>query len=616
MPCRSLAGSCRYPDCTGRDIPIERSVLAFAITIPLVILRNVIGSVFPKGTVRRAAVGRMARAVGIPVPGELPPGHLHYQYWIENVEPFMFGPTIAALPGQRDPGLPLFSIVVSVYDGTLERYLFALVTSIKNQTYAHWELVVADATQQPQHHDMVARQVATDPRIRSVRVPRNEGISGNTNHAIDHVEGTHVVFVDHDDTLSPHALNELAVAITQHPGAVLIYSDEDKLSDDGDRRLTPHFKADWSPDLLHNVNYITHLTAVRADTLAEVGPLRPECDGAQDFDLLLRIVAHLGVPGPGDPRIVHVPKVLYHWRLAETSTAANFSVKSEALGAGVLALKEHFASTGRDAEVRAIADRPGFYRVRHVVPGDDRVVLVLVGITDTSAARARLSRLLHGTGTQRISRIITDADLGRCALPVERVSTVSDLLDSIEWRSLSSNESAVMVLSGNATPESTDWCDDLLGALLQPHVFAVAPRVVSPGRQVVDCGLVEVADAFVPLVLGTKSSDSVFGNFEWVRDVDALSGRGFLCRTDDLVAMVRREGTAVLNALATPKMICDSARASGRINLVWSHSTFVITGSSDPVTRFGNPQLERIGGTMMPTRGFDAGFGTGGAPTW
>ena len=577
---------------------------------------NLGGALLPQGSARRAAAGKLARAVGISVPSPLPPGHTHYQYWIENVEPYMFGPSLAPTPQSFDPQLPTFSIVVSVYDGTLERYLFPLVTSITNQTYAHWELVIADATQQADKQSMVARYAAADPRIRLVRVPTNEGISGNTNHAVTAASGTFVVFADHDDTLSPHALNEFALVLRRQPDAMLIYSDEDKLSDDGDRRLTPHFKADWSPDLLHNVNYITHLTAIRNDVLAEVGPLRSDCDGAQDYDLLLRLVAHLGVPGPGDKRIAHVPKVLYHWRLAETSTAANFSVKAEALDAGVRALTEHFRSTGREASVEAIANRPGFYRVRHHVPVDARVALVLLGIADASAARARLDRILRRTDVTRFSRIVTDADLGDCDIPVERIETTGDLIDCFEWRSQSSSETAVMILTGNATPEVVDWCDDLLGALLQSHVFAVSPRVVSPGGQIVDSGLVDVGGQLVPLVLGTKSSDSVFGSFEWVRDVDSLSGRAVMCRADDLAALLRTEVSPTLHAPLSPASIRDSAVRKSMVNLVWSHTTFTVTGSTDPATRFGNPQMERLGGTIIPTRGFDATFGPNGGSAW
>ena len=591
-------------------------MLAIAVTIPVVILRKAVSTVFPKGTARRAAAGRMARTIGIPMPDPLPPGHAHYQYWIQNVEPYMFGPSIAPRPGLLDSSLPMFSVVVSVYDGTLERYLFALVTSVKNQTYAHWELVISDATQHPDKQAMVARHVATDIRIRSVRVAKNEGISGNTNHAIEAAKGTFVVFADHDDTLSPHALNEFALALENNLSAVLLYSDEDKLSEDGDRRLTPHFKADWSPDLLHNVNYITHLTAISTDVLRAVGPLRPECDGAQDFDLLLRVIAYLDVPRPGDPRIVHVPKVLYHWRLAETSTAANFSVKAEALDAGVRALTDHFHSTRREVGVEALAGRPGFYRVRHRAPIADRVVLVLLGLTDTSSARARLDRVLRRTDRGRLSRIITDVDLGPCDIPIEKIASVGDLIDIVEWRSLSDSETAVMTLCGNATPQSGEWCEDLLGALKQPHVFAIAPRIVSPSKQIVDAGLVEVGTELVPLVLGTRSTDSVFGSFEWVRDVDALSGRAMMCRTEDWATLLRSEKEPSLRTPVSPQTIRAAAVATNRVNLVWSHATFTVTGSSNPPTRFGNPQFERIGGTIIPTRGFDAAFGQNGGATW
>ena len=150
------------------------------------------------------------------------------------------------------------------------------------------------------------------------------------------------------------------------------------------------------------------------------------------------------------------------------------------------------------------------------------------------------------------------------------------------------------------------------------HVDAnsVAPRVVSPGGQIVDSGLVDVGGQLVPLVLGTKSSDSVFGSFEWVRDVDSLSGRAVMCRADDLAALLRTEASPALHAPLSPASIRDSAVRKGMVNLVWSHTTFTVTGSTDPATRFGNPQMERLGGTIIPTRGFDATFGPNGGSAW
>lgn len=547
-----------------------------------------LGKVLPVGSTRRAAVVRTVRGLGI-----IPPAAASdYQYWVENVEPNLF----AAPPVDG----PVFSIVVPVFDGTLDRHLFALVTSVLNQTYPRWELVIADATALPDRSTMIARYAASDDRIRVVDVDENRGISANTNAALAAVVGEWVCFADHDDTLSPHALAELARAIGRHPDAELLYSDEDKLTDDGDRREDPHFKADWSPDLLLNVNYITHLVCLRATTLQRVGLLRPAFDGAQDYDLLLRVAAVV----PWE-RIIHVPRVLYHWRKAATSTAAQFGVKDAVLEAGVAAISEHLEQTGRvGSTVSAISGRPGFYRVRHRVPSSTWVSLVLHGVHDPSAAQARYERLVARSSGARIAEVLSDVVLDVTGRSFELIP--SPLRPAILAEQVSGD--VVMVMSGAAAPTSDDWCDDLVGALLQPHVLAVAPRVMSPGGQVVDLGLVASGDALIPLVNGLASGDSAFGSFEWVRDVDALSGRCYLLRRQDLALLDDGEDG--------PAAFAHAGMRTGRVCLVWSHTSFTVTGTSMAPTRFFNPQLDRVGGALVPGKGFDGSFADGRGVMW
>jgi O-antigen biosynthesis protein len=533
----------------------------------------------PLGSARRAKTVRFARGLGVLGP----PRASDYQYWVENVEPNLF-------PAPPASG-PTFSIVVPVFDGTLERHFFELITSVLNQTYERWELLIADATSAPLQRRMISRLSGSDARIRLIDVPENLGISANTNAALEAVSGDFVCFADHDDTLSPHALAELVRAIGQHRTAELLYSDEDKLSDDGDHREDPHFKADWSPDLLLNVNYITHLTCIRAETLRRSGMLRPAFDGAQDYDLLLRVTARIPAA-----HIVHVPRVLYHWRKAATSTAAEFGVKASVLEAGVAAISEHLAATNRGgAAVEAIAGRPGFYRVRHPVPSGTWVSIVLTGIHDPSAAQARYERLIARESGHRIAEVLSDVELDVSGRPFTLIT--SPLRPDVTAEQVRGD--VVFCLAAAASPQSDDWCDDLVGALMQPHIVAVAPRVVSPGRQIVDLGLALAGDSFVPLVNGLATADSAFGSFEWVRNVDALSGR---------VYAIRRADLARLGSEAGPKQFTEAARSSGRMCLVWSHTSFVITGPTMAATRFFNPQLDRVGGALAPGKGFDGSF--------
>ena len=574
----------------------------------MTLLNRIAGVALPLGTARRASVVRAARGLGIMAP----PASTDYQYWIDNVEPYLFGPAIRL--GESD-GHPTFSVVVPVYDGTPDRYLHPMATSVINQSYGRWELVIADATTRADRRAAVVRVCQTDNRVRRVEVQGNLGIAGNTNVALAAATGDWVAFMDHDDTLSPYALNELALAIDRSEGCRLVYSDEDKLLDSGDGRARPHLKSEFSPDLIRNVNYITHLTAVRRDVLAGVGHLRSEFDGAQDYELLLRVIR----AGPPDG-IVHVAKVLYHWRESPTSTAADFGVKSGALTAGVRALTEHLRATGRVHDtVAAIDNRPGFYRVRHHVPADTTITLVLAGIHDVPAAQARFERLIRRGLPPLVIQVVSDVGLYLpIGMPSIPIVTVTRAIDASSVAALADGD-VIVYLGGPAMPDADDWTADLAGALLQDHVFAVAPRIVSPGRQVVDMGLVAVDDHLIPLVHGSPDVDSPFGTFEWVRNVDALSGRAFAVRRRHLPLLDEPspEGDRERHhAPFPPRRFLEAAAGAGLLNLVWSHQTFTITGTALPDTRWFNPQLYRSGGTLTTSKGFDESFRVDGGPLW
>ena len=153
------------------------------------------------------------------------------------------------------------------------------------------------------------------------------GIAGNTNEALALATGSYTALLDHDDFLSPNALFEFVKAINENGDADCIYSDEDKVDQEGKLHYFPHFKSDYNPDLLHTNNYICHFFAVKTSIIKKVGGFRPNFDGAQDFDLVLRCIDE-------SKSVVHVPKILYSWRCHKGSTSANTDSKSYAFEAG------------------------------------------------------------------------------------------------------------------------------------------------------------------------------------------------------------------------------------------------------------------------------------------
>ena len=241
------------------------------------------------------------------------------------------------------PGAPRFSLLVPLFE-TDPAMLSAMLDSVFAQSWPHWELCLCDdASARTDTAQALATRISArlaehdsgfEPgRVRLVRHAANTGIVGTSNDALALACGDWVVLLDHDDTLAPHALAALAQALQREPEARLLYSDEDKLDESGLRCL-PYFKPDYSPALLATQNYIGHLLALRTDLMRTLGGFREGTDGSQDYDLVLRA-------SEATRAIVHVPQVLYHWRLHAGSTAINTDSKPYAHEAGRLALAAH-----------------------------------------------------------------------------------------------------------------------------------------------------------------------------------------------------------------------------------------------------------------------------------
>ncbi len=244
---------------------------------------------------------------------------------------------------------PKISIVMPVYDPPLD-FLDQAIWSVRRQLYPEWELCIADdASKNQAVRDLLARHAAEDSRIKVAYRSENGHISQASNSAAELATGEFVALLDNDDLLPPQALFYIADAILQHPDAGLIYSDEDKIDSAGHRR-SPYFKPRWNPDLFLSHNMICHLGVYRRTLAAELGWFRAGYEGAQDYDLALRCVERLAAKD-----IVHIPRVLYHWRSHAGSTAYAGSEKDYASTAGQRALNDHFARIRRIGQVRTTA---------------------------------------------------------------------------------------------------------------------------------------------------------------------------------------------------------------------------------------------------------------------
>ena len=290
---------------------------------------------------------------------------------------------------------PLISIVVPVYR-TPEIYLREMIESVVNQTYGNWELCLADASPRGEQlrqdlkkikgrktrdavmkipdgdtelTSVIREYQLKDSRIRYEILKENKSIAENSNAAMEMATGDFVGLLDHDDTLEPNALYEVAGKICEDDRVDVVYTDEDKINSKGTKHLTPNMKPDFNLDLLRSNNYICHLFVVRRILMEKIGGFRKEFDGAQDYDFILRCTEEA-------EKIAHVHKVLYHWRTHEKSTSDNPESKIYAFHAGRRAVEAHLQRLGIQAEVEETCDL-GYYRVKYPVTGSPMVSILI-----------------------------------------------------------------------------------------------------------------------------------------------------------------------------------------------------------------------------------------------
>ena len=268
---------------------------------------------------------------------------------------------------------PLISLIMPIWN-TPKRILNQTISSVLQQTYENWELCIADGNSSLETQIILSGWAKKDSRISIKFLDENMGIAINSNEALSLAQGEFVAFMDHDDCLSPFALFEVVLAIQQHPKADLIYSDEDIISLSGKKRSDPHFKPEYSPDLLRSVNYITHLMVIRKTLGDKIGWLKKGYEGAQDYDLTLRATELAR-------EIVHIPKILYHWRHWPSSTTntpnASPVAQKNANVSGKKALEDHLERCGLNGVVED-GPYPTTYQVKYNIINDPMVSIIIL----------------------------------------------------------------------------------------------------------------------------------------------------------------------------------------------------------------------------------------------
>ena len=408
---------------------------------------------------------------------------------------------------------PLISIIVPLYNTDTD-FFRELLYSVHCQTYTNWELCLADGSEK--RLSKIEEMVKKDLRIKYKFIGENKGISGNSNEAIKLATGKYIALLDHDDMLSTNALYEVVKCINES-NADFIYSDEDKFHFLDEEMFEPHFKPDYAPDTLRSNNYICHLSVVKKDLLDKVGHFDSRFDGAQDFDLILRITENA-------KKIVHIPKVLYHWRVHSGSTSMNSEVKPYAVDAGKRAVQEELERLGKNGTVEN-GFHLGTYNINYKF--EECFIPVLIDSAE-GLDEENINSILSNTSYKSYKLIVFGNEKLKNLNDeeIEFVNTSDTNTARIFNNYLAANKSKYFaVLSSNCKIRTSNWIEKMLGVVENDGVGVVGTRFFDKDDITQNSGItINDENGFRYINEGLKNSkDGYFGREKIVQNLSAVS---------------------------------------------------------------------------------------------
>lgn len=433
---------------------------------------------------------------------------------------------------------PKISVLLPVHNPP-PQFLEEAIDSVTGQIYPEWELCIADdASTDPDVRRVIEARMQGDSRIRAVFRSRNGHISRASNSALDLATGTFVALLDHDDELAPDALLRVALEIDRHADTVILYSDEDKLDDAG-QRYEAYFKPDWNPDLFRGQNLISHLGVYRKDWVNKVGRFRVGFEGSQDWDLALRIVERIR-----PEQIRHLTGVLYHWRAIAGSTAREMTEKNYALDAARRVLGEHLARTGVQGELIPVPG--GHWRIRYPLTSVPLVSLIIPTRNAGGLLKTCLDSIREHTTWPRYEFVLVDHESdepearhildavraeGHQVVPATGPFNFSALVN------LGVNHArgdCVCLLNNDLTLITPDWLEEMVSHALRPGVGAVGAMHYYPDNTIQHSGVVlGVGGVASHAHKGfERGAEGMLNRARLVQNYSAVTGATLLIRKD------------------------------------------------------------------------------------
>ena len=419
---------------------------------------------------------------------QIPP----YEIWMK-----LNDPTQEDLEEQRETKFklnPKISILVPMYN-TPVKFFSELVEYMINQTYPNWELCLEDGS--PEKNKEIEEICKKDERIKYNYTGKNLGIAGNTNEALKNATGDYIALLDHDDLLPANCLYEVVKAINEDPSIEFIYTDEDKITTTDKPRFDPHFKPDFAIDTLRSNNYICHFSVFRKDLMDKLGGERSKYDGAQDYDIIIRM-AEIA------KNIKHIPKVLYHWRVHELSTAkAGGDAKPYAFEAGIAVLQDHLKRVGLEGEV-SHGVTLGTYKIDYKVKGNPKVTILIPNYNEAKTLKTCIDSILKLTTYKNYEIVIiennsTEKSIFNYYKELEKEEKVKILYypekgfnysKIINYGVKNTDGEYIIQLNNDTELLTPDWLEKMVGMNQRDDVGAVGVKLYYPDGTIQHAGTI------------------------------------------------------------------------------------------------------------------------------
>lgn len=458
-----------------------------------------------------------------------------YELWIGKNEPvglelsaqktaqFQFMPTISLL-------VPMFNTPVPVFS--------AMVDSVLAQTYEKWELCLADGGSTSQ--DLLRKAeayAADDVRIRFIPLGKNLGIAGNTNAAADLATGDFFGMLDHDDTLASFALHDMVETLNREPEADFLYSDEDKIDEAGEKRFDAHFKPDFAPDTLRSCNYICHFTVMKKSLFVQAGRFREGYDGSQDYDLFLRASEKAR-------HIVHVPKIMYHWRVSRNSTARVVDAKPYIIESSLKALSSHLERIGMPGAVMT-GLTPAVFDARPAILDKPFVSIIIPNMDHVRDLKTCITSVLEKTTWTSYEILIVENNSRESATfhyyeqlkknPKIRVITWGGGFNFAAINNFAVNDAKgdyVLLLNNDTEVIEGEWLTRMLEHAQRKDVGAVGAMLYYPDGTIQHAGVIIGLSSLAGHAFKNMDRNTIgyFGRTHIVQDVSAVTAACLLMR--------------------------------------------------------------------------------------